>query len=54
MRNKRNALIEMFIITLVGSLIALVQTFWLKQQIANSIDEAKSNVINYLRKDSNG
>lgn len=45
MRSKRNALIEMIIITLAGSLIALVQTLWLKGQIANSIDKATNKVI---------
>jgi cellobiose-specific phosphotransferase system component IIC len=53
MRTKRNALIEMLIITLAGSLIALIQTLWLKSQIANSIEKAARNVINNTGKNSN-
>jgi cellobiose-specific phosphotransferase system component IIC len=48
MKTKRNALIEMIIITLFGSLLALVQTLWLKRQVTNTIEEAKNNVINSL------
>jgi competence protein ComGC len=48
MKTKRNTLIEMIIITLFGSLLALVQTLWLKRQVANIIEEAKDDVINSM------